>query len=404
MTEPNHRILQDHQDPETSARMDRPIDSASVGVAAGFSFHQEVENTPDIPDAFIDQHPRSNVAQESHHRNTLQGHHHHHPTSVLSPSEAHVLLNHHTYTVGTVSSHGYDAHLYDVSGALLSEADLEGHVFHQIGEAIADADGNNIQEEEAADSKKRKYNDQHPVVEHGALRKTRQEYLEENVENNGKHIIPQNKGQHAQRNQGKERGGYTWWWRPGLIEPILEEVKKRQSYFKAVNYLKESELNHDGRYNKLASSTVESWFERGSYVSLKAQYCHHRQTLERASRPGQKSVLSKYPELHDAIKDMIEREIQHTLSHAGYHFDMKLVQQEMKRLITYYGHLEILKENGGKLTLSSKFIRRFIKKNFPNTPDPFPKRSRKVNPSSPSHHELVNLEQASLVSLNPHQA
>ena len=73
---------------------------------------------------------------------------------------------------------------------------------------------------------------------------------------------------------------------------------------------------------------------------------------------------------------MVRAEIHNSITMASYSFDMKFVQQEMKQLICQYGKQEILKQHGGKLTLSPKFVRRFVKKHFANMPDPFPKRKK----------------------------
>ena len=348
----NGGILEDGASPAGGMR------NSTVDVGTGFTFHQ-AGNTPEIPDAFIDQH---------HHR-ADQGAHGH---VVLSATEAHELLNHHGYSVGHVT-HGYEPHLYDVSGGLLSEADLEGHVFHQLGEQITLPSASHVKEGELMHAKRRKYYDQNH--QDGDVSRGQNEF--ELVDTNTVTVVTQNIETDTHAHVGKERGGYTWWWKPGLIEPILDAVRKQQSYFKAVNHLKESEFNQDGRYNKLAPSTVESWFVRGSFVTLKNQYLHHRHRLERASRPGQKSILSKYPELFDAIKNIVRAEIDQVASDMSYHFDMKFVQQEMRRLVYQYGHQEILKENGGKLTLSPKFVRRFVSKHFSDMPDPFPKRGKR---------------------------
>lgn len=368
----HHRMLsQQRQQEEEQLRQRGEEQTASSGmdrvdVTTGFTFHPEDGHAPEIPDAFIDQHHRG----DSHHdRSALHG-------PVLSAAGSHELLNHHGYNMGHgVVANGYEAHLYDVSGELLSEADLEHHVFHHprhlIGEALVlPGHGKNG---ESMHEKPRKYYEEHQLDhKNEEVERLRNECLKNHMEismgiSGGKSAGPPI--------VGKERGGYTWWWKPGLIEPILDAVKTQKSYFKAVNYLKESEEhNSDGKYDKLSPSTVESWFVRGSFVTLKPQYLHHRRCLERSTRPGQKSILSKYPELLSAIQTVVGTEIRHASSHDAYHFDMKFVQQEMKRLIYQFEHQEILKENGGKLTLSPKFVRRFVKKHFADMPDPFPKR------------------------------
>lgn len=332
------------------------IERVNVDVGSAFPFSQEVGPASDIPDAFIgDQHHHSR---------------HHHSNHTLSAGVPHELLHAHGYTV---ESHGYVPHMYDVAGGLLSEADLEGHVFQHLAEdaMVLPSTSHMTREREVVEAKRCKYSAQNGENE---MSKQHDEY--ELAAEHGSCDLVENNNNTYSTNAVKERGGYTWWWRPGLIEPILDAVRTQQSYFKAVNYLKESEYNRDGRYDKLAPSTVESWFVRGSFVTLKNQYLHHRHSLEPATRPGQKSILSKYPELLSAIKDMVRAEIHNSITMASYSFDMKFVQQEMKQLICQYGKQEILKQHGGKLTLSPKFVRRFVKKHFANMPDPFPKRKK----------------------------
>jgi hypothetical protein len=182
------------------------------------------------------------------------------------------------------------------------------------------------------------------------------------------------------------RKKYTWWWEDGLIQPILEAVKEYKSYYKAVKMLKNSvEMNADGRYDRLAASTVESWYVKGSYTELKEQYALHRNKLTKPSRPGQKSILSQYPEVLREVLDVVGAEVHRVdrqrLEENGSHekFDMLKIQKDIRMIILKHGKDNVLAENGGKLTVSQKFIRRLVSKNFPNAkPFSFYKKRQKI--------------------------
>lgn len=174
------------------------------------------------------------------------------------------------------------------------------------------------------------------------------------------------------KKRSKKRGGYTWWWKEGVIENILEFVKEKNSYFKAVKELKVSEYNSDGRYNKLAPSTVESWFVKGSYTELKDKYKIHRERLEKSTRPGQTTTLGKYPPLEKAVYDLVKEEIEKSALELR-EFDGKGLQQRVLGLVQQE-RPELLKVNGGKLTLSMKFIKRFCMRYFPDNYPFIPKK------------------------------
>eukprot|EP00889_Picochlorum_renovo_P005694 jgi/Picre1/32724/NNA_008069.t1 len=187
--------------------------------------------------------------------------------------------------------------------------------------------------------------------------------------------------------QKKRRGGYTWWWREGVIEHILEFVKEKKSYFKAVKELKASEYNEDGKYNKLASSTVESWFVKGSYDELKDKYKVHRERLQKSTRPGQTTTLGRYPHLEKAVYDIIKEGIDRAAMEMK-DFDGKGVQEQVLRLVEDQ-HPELLKVNGGKLTLSMKFIKRFCERYFADR-NPFPVKKRQSGFGPEEHQDEMN--------------
>ena len=184
---------------------------------------------------------------------------------------------------------------------------------------------------------------------------------------------PTTKTSVAAASNKRYREKYTWWWEDGLIQPILESVAEYKSYYKAVKKLKNSdEMNADGRYDRLAASTVESWYIKGSYTELKEQYAAHRNKLTKPSRPGQKSILSQYPDVLNEVLGVVGAEVrrvdgkqaQEAVSHEK--FDMLRVQKDIRTIIMKHGKGHVLAENGGKLTISQKFVRRLVSKNFPN--------------------------------------
>jgi hypothetical protein len=317
----------------------------------------------EIPDVFTTSHAEDD-GKGRHGEMTLEGMEKHHMMMMHRPHEQHPMHHHHHHHHHHVLEHQQE------------HADMG--MIRMLGEeetAALAADLADFEKRTQTDTREADTNEEATTTK---KRDIHEDDAEEKTDGDGDGKGP---------SQKKRRGGYTWWWREGVIEHILEFVKEKKSYFKAVKELKASEYNEDGKYNKLASSTVESWFVKGSYDELKDKYKVHRERLQKSTRPGQTTTLGRYPHLEKAVYDIIKEGIDRAAMEMK-DFDGKGVQEQVLRLVEDQ-HPELLKVNGGKLTLSMKFIKRFCERYFADR-NPFPVKKRQSGFGPEEHQDEMN--------------
>lgn len=324
----------------------------------------------EIPDVFTTSHPDDDgKGRHGEGEMTLEGMEKHHMMMMHRPHEQHPLHHHH-----------HDHHHHHVLGHQQEHADMG--MIRMLGEEETAALAADLAAFEKRTQSTTEEGDPNEEATTTRKRDIHQNDAGEKTEGDGGVSRPPPQ-------QKRKRGGYTWWWKEGVIENILEFVKEKKSYFKAVKELKASEYNADGKYNKLSSSTVESWFVKGSYEELKDKYKVHHERLERSTRPGQTTTLGRYPGLEKAVYDIIKEGIDRA-SVEMTDFDSKGVQAQVLRLVENQ-HPELLKVNGGKLTLSMKFIKRFCQRYFADRyPFPVKKRQSEFDSDDPVDQNAMN--------------